>query len=205
MLSCTVDLCGVSSARVQLPHWRSPRPGASEFGLPHLLVRVWQAEELFLGVPGADAPGCVAPNDVELPLVHGSQPTGAAATEGAVTEVTSTLRAKLYTFMCSLVGVNGDGALTDTALSNSGRGLTGAEASIAIKISMYLTLKAGEIWSEISNSLQKSGVRAASYIYALALVRMNHKRALIAGCVRSKCCVTTWLSFSYPFEHHVYG
>lgn len=66
--------------------------------------------------------------------------------QGSLAEVTSSLRSKIFSLF-TITGFEGY------------EGLTGQDLVVLEKIKAYLTLKTGEIWSEIDYALRKDGIQ----------------------------------------------
>jgi len=103
-------------------------------------VRLWEAEERRLGLPELGEE-YVVPAGVEFPLLA----TGGPASDGAIDEVTQSIRSKVYALL-ACTGFDG------------GPALSGRELAVMEKIKFYLTLKVGEVWTEVKNALAAGGV-----------------------------------------------
>eukprot|EP00041_Stephanoeca_diplocostata_P026422 m.712524 g.712524 ORF g.712524 m.712524 type:complete len:1004 (+) comp22962_c0_seq1:267-3278(+) len=175
VLGCTVDLCDAAPthATAHVRQWRSARAGVEGYTAAHLLIDVFVHEEQRLGTLSAandhaGVVGCAAHDP--HPLMPVTWTVGDIdGAQGSIAEVTSSLRSKIFSLF-TITGFDGYDSVT------------GQDQAVLEKIKAYLTLKVGEIWSEIEHSLGKDGIEPietdAELLRAMRAGGAHHVEAL---------------------------
>ncbi|KAI8811199.1 armadillo-type protein [Cladochytrium replicatum] len=141
-LGCLLDLLENPKARLHMLEWRG---SVRNRNTATLLIELWNAEEVELGaLPGG--PGGVLLNEAS-PLKGTSQKYVTDAAAGSIAELSSNIRAKIYCIFCKL------------GFETVAERLSADECVKLTLISKYLDFKIGEVWEEISQELEREGIR----------------------------------------------
>ncbi|KAJ3088135.1 hypothetical protein HK102_009483 [Quaeritorhiza haematococci] len=165
VLGCMLDLLENPKARPHVLEWKRKR--AENAGIGQLLVELWMSEERNLGVPER-SDGILG--NTSNPLA------GKLARKdlNSIDEISSNLRAKIYSFICKLdfentaesLSTNEKMQLAYVSLIPHASHVSQTDSFSyeygSFKIGKYLDFKIGEVWQEIATELHFENIKPVS-------------------------------------------